>query len=137
MALKRIGRRERLQPWCVELSVTDKRHLDFLRSPRFFCADFKRRLFTLVSEQAHGNGDLLVALARTSERAQIMAGQHEQAGVQLALDGESAALVRQRASEAERVPQNDWQAASDAVVNKWDYFDGQGGSLLSGLTARG
>ena len=56
-----------------------------------------------------------------------MAGMHEQAGVQLVLDGEPAARIRQRAAEPKRVPQNDWQAVCDAVVNKWDYLDGQGG----------
>ena len=127
MALKRIGRRERLQPWCVELSATDKRHPNFLRSPNFFCADFRIPLFTLISDQAHRSGDLVVAFARTNERAQIMAGLHEQAGVQLALDGEPAARLRGRVAEAKRVRQNDWQAASDALVSRWDYLGGQGG----------
>ena len=55
-----------------------------------------------------------------------MAGLHEQAGVQLALDGEPAARLRGRVAEAKRVRQNDWQAASDALVSWWDYLGGQG-----------
>ena len=75
----------------MELSAANIRHFDFLRSRSLFCANFRIPVFTLIPDQAYGSGNLLVALARTHERAQIMAGLREQAGVELALSRESGA----------------------------------------------
>ena len=75
----------------VKLSAADIRHLDYLRSRSFFSANFRIPVFALIPDQAYRSGNLLVALARTYERAQIMAGLREQAGVQLALGREPGA----------------------------------------------
>jgi len=68
----------------MKVSAADIRHLNFLPPRSLFCASFRIIVYTLVPDQTDGTGDLLVALARTHERAQIMTGLREQAGVQLA-----------------------------------------------------
>ena len=69
----------------MKWSAADIRHFNFLHPRRLFCANFRIAVFTLAPDQAYGSGDLRVALARTHEHTQIMAGLREQAGVQLAI----------------------------------------------------
>jgi len=86
-------------------------HLDFLRSSSYFCANSKISVTTLIPDQA-----LAAAICSPllPERAQIMAGLREQAGVQLALGCETVTHVHQRAAGAKHVRRNDWQAAANA-----------------------
>ena len=77
----------------MKLSAVDIGHLDFIRSPGFFCENSRRSVTRLIPDQAYGSGNLLAALAPTNERAQIMAGFREQAGVQLALGRETVTHV--------------------------------------------
>ena len=75
----------------MKVSAADIRHFNFLPPRSLFCANFRIPVFTLVPDQTYGTGDLPVALARPHERAQIMTGLREQAGVQLAIGRESGA----------------------------------------------
>ena len=75
----------------MKVSAADIRHLNFLHPRSLFCANFRIIVFALVPDQTYGTCDFLVALARPHERAQIMAGLREQAGVQLAIGRDSGA----------------------------------------------
>ena len=75
----------------MKASTANIRHLNFIPPRSFIKANFRILVFALLPNQTYGPGDLLVALARTHERAQIMARLREQAGVQLAISRESCA----------------------------------------------